>query len=240
MAQAPPATSHETQFGDAYPGLVRAARWVAAVLMAALLATAFWLFLMQEGHTGRIFNHSWTDHDFPDGLGNALGAKDPARTGLVATFVVAIAVVLLFALVERHLPGPGWVKGLAFAPVIVLLWGLVFCPLVNARQILQSDGAYVYLESGVFGAGSGVGAFLSALGASLVTGIVLARGLQLCRSQAWWSPADTSRDFIVDRGSGTLLEIPDLPGAAPTTATGRPDLLELAEERTEQRGERPG
>lgn len=235
MAQAPSATSHETRFGDAFPGLVHVARWAAAVVMAAVLATGFWLFLMQEGHTGRIFSHSWTDHDFPDGLGNALGAHDPARTGLVATFLLAIGVTLLFALLERRLPGRGWVKGIAFAPAILLLWGLVFCPLVNARQILQADGAYVYLPSGVFGSGSGIGALLSALGASVVTGIVLARGLQLCRSKTWWSPADTSRDFIVDRGSGTLLEIP----GTDATAHAEPGLLELAEERPEQRSERP-
>lgn len=237
MAQAPPATSHETKVGDAFPGLVHAARWVAAVFLAAVLATGFWLFIMQEGHTGRIFNRSWTDHDFPDGLGNALGAHDPARTGLVATFLIAIVVTLLFALVERRLPGRGWLKGIAFAPVILVLWGLVFCLLVNGRQILQADGAYVYLPSGLFGSDSGIGALVSALGASLVSGIVLARGLQLCRSTSWWSPADTSRDFIVDRGGGTLLEIPD---TAPAPTSGRPALLELAEERPEQRGERPG
>lgn len=238
MAEASSRAPDDTGIFDEFPGLAHALRWVFAVLTAAFLGTGFWLFLMQEGHTGRVFNRKWTDHDFPDGLGNALGAVDPARTGLVATFVIAIAVVLLFALVEPRLPGRDWRKGLAFAPVIFLLWGLVFCPLVDGRQILQPDGEYAYPPSGLFGSASGWSAAGSAVVASLVTGLAIARAFQLCRSTRWWHPADTSREFVVDRGAGALLELPEPPER--TTPLGQTGLLELAEERAEQRGERTG
>ncbi len=222
--------------GGHFPAAVTIGRWVSAVIASALMATVLWLTIMQEGHAGRILNHRWTDHDFPDGLGNALGATNPARTGLVATFVLAVGVVLLFALVERWLPGRSWIKGLSFAPVIFLLWGLVFCPLINSQQLLVGD-TFVYNESSVFATESGKGAIASAIVASIVVGATLARVLQLVRTARWWEQSDPSRQIMVSgHAQGHVIEVPDdRLGQTDSDAPGA--SLELAEERTDERGE---
>lgn len=225
--------------GAQFPGAVAAIRWATAVVTAAVIAAAFWLTIMQEGHTGRILDHRWTDHDFPDSLGNLLGATDPARTGLAATVVLGVVIVLLFALLEPVLPGRGWVKGLAFSPIVLLLWGLVFCPLVDSRQILEGED-YVYLPTAVFARGSGRGTIISAVVASIVVGVVIARVLQLVRDAEWWREREATRQImVVDRGGGRVIAVPDqrldqlspdAPGAS----------LELTEERGDERGKRPG
>ena len=205
-------SSHTAERGsieDNFPRLVQVARWVFSLLLAGSFGAFFWLAMMQEGHAGRIFNRTWTDHDFPDGLGNAFGAQEAARTGLAASILCGVGLALVFALMEGRLPGSGWVKGLAFAPVILLLWGLVFCPLVDARQIIEVDGQYNYLPSGLFGSDSGGATLVTAAISSLVVGVVIARLLQLGRSPEWWRPGGSSREFVVDRGSGSLLEFPE-------------------------------
>lgn len=224
----------------AYPALVSAARAVTAVLLSAAVGTGFWLFAMQEGQAGRIFNHRWTQHDFPDGLGRALGATEPARTGLLATFVLMIGVVLVFALIERWLPLRDWRKGIVFAPLIFLAWGLVFCPLVDARQLLEGDD-FVYRPNGLFGLECGNATIVSALVASLATGLVIARVIGLGRSSAWWRPRVAPTATVVDRGSGRLLEVPVPDGPTPQTAHRSSDaLLELAEQGGEEGGKRTG
>lgn len=188
-----------------------AARFACGAVMAAILGTGFWLAIIEEGHGGHIVGRTWTSHDFPDGLGNAMGATtEPARRGLIATMVIALLVVLLFAAVERVLPGRGWFKGLSFSPVIFLLWGLVFCPLVDARQIQRaSDGVFLYQPSGLFGTESSLKTIPSAIVASLVTAIAIARVLQLVRSAEWWEKNDNPLTFVVDPGGGALLELPE-------------------------------
>ncbi len=190
--------------------LKRAARWVCAVAFATVIGAAFWLAIIEEGHGGHILGHTWTSHDVPDGLGHALGATaDVSRRGLWGTLVIALGVVLLFAAVERFLPGTSWRKGLTFAPVIFLLWGLVFCPLVDAKQVLSADGEYRYLRSGLFGTNSPFGTMLSALVAAVGAGLVIARILQLVRSAEWWEPATVDAEFIIDHDLGPLLELPE-------------------------------
>jgi len=221
-----------------FPGLVNVARWTTAVLMAAAMATAIWLTIMQEGHAGRLLDHRWTDHDFPDSLGHALGAADPARTGLAATFVLAVAMVLVFAAVERFIPGRDWIKGLVFAPVIFLLWGLLFCPLIDSQQLLV-DERFVYRDSGLFALESGKGTLISAGVASICAGVVIARVLQLVRTARWWMPRDPTRQFmVVDRGGGRMIDMPD-PRHERVDAEAPGALLELAEQRTDERRERP-
>ncbi len=174
---------------DRFPKAVDVIRWVTAIIAAGTLGAFFWLTIMQEGNAGRIFNRRWTEHDFPDGLGAALGATEHARVGLVATVVLGIAVTVLFALIERFLPGRNWVKGISFAPILFLAWGLLFAPFVNSHQVLQGDD-YAYLSDTVFATRSGNWTLLSAAAASLAAGIVIARVLQLVRSADWWTPKD--------------------------------------------------
>lgn len=191
--------------------LERAARWVCAVLFASVVGGAFWMAIIEEGHGGHILGTTWTSHDFPDGLGNALGAQalEPARRGMWGTLVLATLTVLLFAAIERFLPGKRWHKGLSFAPIPFLLWGLVFCPLVNAKQILPADGNYVYLPSGLFGTASSLGTIASGAVAAIGASLVIARIYQLVRTEHWWERASTNAEFIVDHSVGPLLELPE-------------------------------
>ena len=180
------------RLADRLPRTVDAIRWITAIVSAGVLGSFFWLTVMQEGNAGRIFNRRWTEHDFPDGLGAALGAHEHARGGLVATVVLGIGVTILFALLERVLPGRGWLKGLSFAPIIFLMWGLLFAPFVHSHQVLQGDD-YVYLADTVFATRSGGWTLASAAGASILAGVVIARVLQLVRSAGWWEEKDPSR-----------------------------------------------
>ncbi|HRC08083.1 MAG TPA: hypothetical protein PLV41_07700 [Miltoncostaeales bacterium] len=191
--------------------LKRAARWVCAVVFAAIIGGAFWMAIIEEGHGGHILGTTWTSHDFPDGLGNALGASaEPARKALWGTLVIAIGVVLLFAAMERLLPGKEWRKGLSFAPIPFLLWGLVFCPLVDAKQTQDPiDGRFIYSPSGLFGTESSLTTMLSAAVAALGASLAIARIYQLVRSAEWWEPASLDAEFIIDHDVGPLLELPE-------------------------------
>lgn len=197
-----------------FPRLVHAGRWAAAVVVAGALAALAWMFILQEGHTGRIFGRTWTDHDFPDGLGNLFGAEDTSRAGLWLTLGLGILLALVYVLVERWLPGRGTTKGVAFAPFLFLTWGLVFTPLVNSRQVLQG-AEIVYLPAGAFARDAGTGAIPLAIAASLVAGALLARVTTMMRSAAWWR------------------EHPPLAhGSADETVAE--ELLELAEQRPQE------
>jgi len=221
------------RIGDRFPGTVRVVRLVTAVIMAGVMGAIFWLAIMQEGNAGRIFNHRWSQHDFPDGLGAALGAKEHARVGLVATIVVAIGVTIVFALIERFLPGRGWVKGISFGGLIYLAWGLLYAPLINSHQVLQGDD-FAYLPDTVFATRSGWWTVVSAAGASIVAGIVIARVLQLVRGPEWWTAKDPSQQQIILAPAGTpsILVSEDVRRANLETETPAA-LLELPEERAD-------
>ena len=186
-------------------------RWVCAVLFAAFIGGAFWMAIIEEGHGGHILGTTWTTHDFPDGLGHALGAPalEPARRGMLGTLILAVVIVLLFAAIERFLPGKGWHKGLSFSVIPFLLWGLVFCHFVNAKQILTTNGDYVYLPSGLFGTASSYGTIASGAVAALGASIALARIYQLVRTEEWWEPASVDSEFIIVHDVGPLLELPE-------------------------------
>jgi hypothetical protein len=203
-------------FAEQFPRVAAAARWCAAIVVAGGLAAAAWLFVMQEGLDGQIVRSTWTEHDFAGGLGHALGGSKPAHTGLYATLAAGAGAALLFAAMERILPWQGWLRGIAFAPVLFLAWAFVFCPLVDARRI-QEGAKFHYLPNGPFGADAGRATFLSAIAASLVAGVTIARVLPMVRDAAWWE--------------------------AHPEASRRADhtgLLELPEERPEQGVERAG
>jgi hypothetical protein len=208
----------DATIGATFPRLIVAGRWVAAVVMGGVLAALAWMFVLQEGHTGNIFRERWTDHDFPDGLGHAVGATDTARAGLYLTLALGVLVAALYIAVERWLPGRGIAKGLAFAPIPFLAWGLVFTPLVDSRQV-RINADYVYLPTGAFGLHAGGATIISGIAASAIAGVILARVVTLARDAAWWQEHPN-----VGLGLG---------------GDGAAGLLELPEERPEQRVEGP-
>ena len=211
------ATITNETIADRFPTFVHVTRLVTALVTSGLLGALFWLAVMQEGNAGRIFNHTWTGHDFPDGLGAALGYHSHARAGFVATIILFIGVAIVFALIERFLPGRGWVKGLSFAPLIYLAWGLVFAPLIHAHQVLQGDD-YAYLPDTIFATRSGRWTLVSAAVASVAAGVVIARGLQLVRDADWWREKDPA-------------EI-----AGTTALSGMPGLIAAQEDRLSSYG----
>lgn len=210
-------SSLDGSIAQMFPRATAAGRYAAAVVTAGVIGALVWMFVLQEGHTGRIFGVTWTQHDFPDGLGLTFGAEDTARAGLFLTLGLGVIVAAVFALVERRLPGSGLVKGLSLAPLLFLAWGLVFTPLVDSRQV-KVEAEFVFLPTGFFGVDAGGRTIISGVLASVLTGIVIARIISLLREASWWQDHPST-----DHGFGA-----DTPAV----------LLELAEERAEQGGER--
>lgn len=213
-------TTQDATIGGSFPTLVAVTRWASAVVFGGLFAAVAWLFVLQEGQAGRIFGVSWTDHDFPDGLGNAVGASRTARTGLYLTLAIGVAVALIYGAVERRLPGRGAVKGLSFAPALFLAWGLLFTPLIDSRQIQEVTGDFAYLPTGVFGTKAGAATIVSGIVASVVASVILARVYSLMRDADWWQAHPSVGHGLGGDGAGA-------------------ELLELAEQRPEQGVEGP-
>ena len=202
-------TEQDATIAASFPGLVRIGRLVAATVLGGVVAALTWMFVLQEGHTGRIFGVTWTEHDFPDGLGNAFGATDTARAGLALTLVLGVVVATVYAVIEHRLPGPWIAKGLWFAPVLFLAWGLVFTPLVNSRQVLI-DVDFMFLPTGAFGVEAGGKTILSGLAASLMASVILARVFVLGREATWWQGhPDVGHGLGDDRTMAALLELPE-------------------------------
>lgn len=194
----------DATIGAAFPRLIVAGRQVAAVVVGGVLAALAWMFVLQEGHTGNIFGVTWTDHDFPDGLGHAVGAKDTAKAGLYLTLALGVLVAALYVALERRLPGRGIVKGLMFAPIPFLVWGLVFTPLVDSRQVLR-EADFVFLPTGVFGVEAGGATIISGIAASVIASVILARVTALARSPEWWQDhPDVGHGLGGDGVSGLL------------------------------------
>ncbi len=189
-----------------FPRLVGAARVAGGIVLGGVMAAAAWMFVLQEGHTGRIFGQTWTEHDFPDGIGNAVGATDTARTGLYLTLLLGIAVAALYSVVQRWIPGRWAVRGLWFSVPLFVCWGLVFTPLVNSRQVLR-DADFVFLPTGVFGAEAGNATVFSGVAASLIAGLLLARIDALARDAAWWQEHQVIVDGLDEEGAAELLEL---------------------------------
>ncbi len=191
-----------------FPGAVRAARLAASVAVGGALGALTWLFAFNEFHRGRIFGVQWTEHDFPDGLGHAFGAEETARAGLYLTLVLGVVAAGVYLAVERRLPGRGLVKGLMFAPVLFLAWGLVFCTAVNARQVLLQDN-FVYLPTGLFGWSSDKRTILLGAAASMATGVVIARVTALMRDASWWREHPPEEGLLDQQAAAELLELPE-------------------------------
>jgi hypothetical protein len=197
--------------GEAFPRLVVAARHVASVVIAGVVAALFWMFILAEGHTGQILGANWTEHNFSGGLGHALGSEEARRFGVYPTLILGVLAALVFALVERRLPGRGWTKGLTLAAGLFLLWGLVFTPLVDSREPVRDE----FLPTGLFGMDAGWGTILSGAAASLAAGIIIARLVPMIRDPAWWqgspqTPEDAAlRDEVFAHSYAPLFELPE-------------------------------
>ena len=214
-------TERPDTLAAAFPRTVSTLIHVAAIVGTGVLGALTWLFLIQEGFEGRIFKRTWTDYDFAGGLGNAFGSEEPSRTGLYLSLGLGVAFTVILAALLPRLPGRGWRQGIAFAPVIFVAWGAIACPLVDARQVIEEDGTVLFLPNGLLGIDAGWGTIPAALVASLATGIVMAHVLPIMRRRSWWEQSPSTGDGLARTHDEQV-------------------LLELAEQRTEQRVERSG
>jgi hypothetical protein len=184
-------------------------RRAAGVLVGSGLGALLWLIILQEG-----VRHGWTDQNFNSDMGLLVQSPEgsPTQAGLRLTLLSGLVLGVLYVPLGELWVRQKWVRGLAYAIVPFLAWGLLFCPLVAGRI----DGE----PSAPFGADAGGATTVLAAAASLAFALVLARAYALMREPAWWRPRarpsieETER--LVDEGS-----------------------LELAEERTEQPGVGP-
>ena len=179
-------------------------RRLAGVIVGGALGALVWLIIMQEG-----LRHGWTDHDFNDGMGALLGASgDAERTGFRGTLVLGLLLGVVYVLVQPWIARRVWWRGLAFTLVPFVLWGAVFCPLIDSR--VAGD------PSGLFGSDAGSWTWLVALAASLGYTVVLARVYALMSTAWWWRPREREVAETIE-------------------AITEPGSLELSEERPEER-----
>lgn len=175
----------------------RIARAAAAIIVSGLVAGICFLIVIQEaerrGHTDLDFNHTLgtiVEGQEAEDLSTraALGVigDSAGPTGLIWTLLLAIVVMLGYALVIVPLVRRGWiVRGLVLAAATLLALGLVF-PLL-ASQYLEDD-------LGPFGTGYGTATVISFILSSLVFGMLGARCHDLVASARWWTPRGESLD----------------------------------------------
>jgi hypothetical protein len=189
-----------------WPTLVLVARHVVAVVVAGGLSGVVWLIVMQEG-----VRHGWMDHDYNQAVGELLpGGGGVAQNGLRWTMLFALGLAAVYALIEPWLTRGAWWRGIWWALVPFLIWGLVLAPLAGSR--LEDD------PGGLFGVDGGGKSILVGAAASVLTALTLARCYDLMRSAWWWRPrkVEEEREATVE-------------------ALTAPGSLELPEERPEDR-----
>jgi hypothetical protein len=157
-----------------------AARHLTAAVLAGGLGTIAWLIVMQDGYQRGFFGRRWSDQDFASALGKLLGGGGNIRQrGFYATLVIAVVLVGAYGFAAR-LPGRWELHALGLAGTVFLLWGLVFSPIVAARESTE--------KGGVFGVDAGGTAWLVAALASLAFAFVAVRIYRLMIDRDWWVP----------------------------------------------------
>src|SRR5436190_9344951 len=179
-------------------------RRAAGVVVGSGLGALLWLIILQEG-----VRHGWTDQNFTSDMGLLVQSAEgsPTQAGLRLTLLSGLVLGVLYVPLAELWVRSRWVRGLVYAVVPFLAWGLVFCPLVAGRI----DGE----PSAPFGADAGAATIVLAAVASLAYALALARAYGLMREPAWWRP----------RARPSIEETERLVDDA---------SLELAEERAEQ------
>jgi hypothetical protein len=179
-------------------------RRAAGVVVGSGLGALLWLIIMQEG-----VRHGWTDQNFNSDMGLLIQSPEgsPTQAGLRLTLLSGLVLGALYVPLGELWVRSRWYRGLLYAIVPFLAWGLLFCPLVAGRN----DGQ----PSAPFGADAGAATTVLAATASLGFALILARAYALMREPSWWRP----------RARGAIDETHEL--------VDDPSL-ELAEERTEQ------
>lgn len=187
--------------------LVAAGRELLAWLLAGTLGALAYLVVIQESA-----NRGWSDHKVVDAVGILMGAEgqDVPRQGFYWSIVFSLAIVLVYAAVPRLRPLPFAVRAGILGVTVLLLWGLVLCPLASAR----SDEVI----AGAFALDAGVSSLVVGVLAAAVYGISAARVHGLVVSAEWWEVKHfdlrASLDEIVQTGPAAR------PGDGPPEGVG--------------------
>ena len=193
-------------------------RWVREVLavtLGGLIGALCFLVVAQEG-----FKKGYFDLDTNAGVGLLTGAvaEDVPRRGFVAILAIGIGLAVVQRGVSAAMRGrPLGVRMLPMAVLVLLLWGMVFCPLL--------DRNHPQVAAGLFGSDAGGGAVPVMAVAALVFALVLERVSGFVRDLAWWEP----KHFDLHESLEEIFTAND--GANDPS-------LELAEKGPEDRGER--
>ncbi len=156
-------------------------RWVRevlAVILGGLIGALCFLIVAQEG-----FKKGYFDLDTNAGVGLSIGAvaEDVPRRGFLAVLAIGIGLAVVQRGVCAAMGGrPLMVRMLPLAVLVLLLWGLVFCPLL--------DRNHPQVEAGLFGSDAGGGAVPVMAVATLVFALVVERVSGFVRDLAWWEP----------------------------------------------------
>ncbi|MDX6645683.1 MAG: hypothetical protein QOK40_1410 [Miltoncostaeaceae bacterium] len=163
-----------------------AARSLGGVVIGGGLGAAAWLVVMQDGYQRGFFGRRWSDQDFASALGKLAGASQGIirQRGFYVTLVVVAAVMVLYGVVAHvlasRLPQRWQLHALGLGAFVFLLWGLVFSPIVSAREPSE--------KGGVFGIDAGGTTWLVALLASMAFAVVAVRIYRLMTDEGWWIP----------------------------------------------------
>jgi hypothetical protein len=208
--------------------LAAAGRFLAAAVIGGIVGGIVFLIMVQGA-----FRRGYTDLDFNHVLGTlvegtasettstdeALGiiGDTVGKSGLYATCIAAVALMILHGLVITRLVRRHWlVQALPLAVVTFLVVGLLYCGLADSR---------LDTPTGLFGADAG-GMTPLVLGlSSLGFAVVASRCYSLIEDAGWWVPKHESIETALE----AVPDVDDSP--APS--------LELAEEGPEQRRVRP-
>jgi hypothetical protein len=216
------------------PALAGAAtRRLLGVAVGGGLGAVAWLIIMQDGFQRGFFGRRWSDQNFASAMGKLFGAGEAdniRQRGFYVTLVFAALVIALYGLVAR-LPWRWEYHALGVAGVAFLLWGVVFSPIVSAREATENGG--------LFGSSAGATAWIVAALASLAFAFVAVRIYRLMRDAEWWSAGrrriEASQTLeamgVADAQADALssLELADERRERPALSS-----FELAEERREE------
>jgi hypothetical protein len=194
------------------------ARRLGGIVIGAGLGAILWLVVMQDGYQRDFFGRRWSEQDFARALGKLAGGAEGSfrQRGFYVTVAIAAVLVAVYALVANRLPG-SWVRhALGVGAAVFLLWGVVFSPIVAAREPTENGGVFGFEASGTTW-------FVAAV-ASLALAFVAVRIYRLMSGAEWWVPGRRRIE------ASATLEAMGVAGAE----TDALSSLELAEELREK------
>lgn len=214
---------------ERFPRFARAARWVAAVAIGALVAGVVFLVIVQTSE-----QRGWTAINFNHSLGVLIGGEatqaradqalgvsgdTAAPTGLLWCTFFSLALTVLYGVaIAPWLRRPWYVRGLPLAVVVWLLAMFVYMPKIDAMTLEHTD-------VGALGLGAGQGTPIVFAVGALGFGLLGARAFDLANSRRWWQKEDVGVHSAFDHIEGMEdlhREVPSASAPDPGAESGGP------------------